>query len=781
MKSPATWIVTSAWFYFGYLSPELVLAQKAAAKPPTNPPIVLHYRETPIFLGPHEHSVAAIAFSPDGKTLATGAADGYLRLWDCATGRLTSIHGEDATRGIHGLAFSPDGRFVATVGGLFGKEAELWDTASGRIAREFEEQAGGLNAAGPDAAPFIYKGKPIDFRVLHAVAFSPDGQILATAPDGVVLRDARSGSILATLKQPAKGVKAIAFSPDGKTLATAADDKKVRLWSVPAGALETTLAGPTQPLAAVAISPDGKRIVATGSGKRSILSRDETPIGYLWSWDRPSGPARRIEIGNVHVRQVAFVGPTTVVLAAGRELVSLDLQAEDSTRPRKLWTHSEDLLAVAVSPDRRLVASGGADRTVDIVELATGKLVHRLPGLTDTFSSVAASNDGKRFATATIDLHFTNRVGVSETSFAARYKKYFSDDANVGRLQPSEVRIWSTVDGRLQSKLPLPPGQVTAIELIPHSDQLAVAGWVQGKGGMLSIWDLNGGKRVRDFPRQTAEVLSIAVSPDGRALASGDAAGNLDLWDVQSGAKTRSNKHDHPIEAVTFSGDGKLLATGDGNRTVHLFDASSGTIVRTLKSRSYIESLAFSPDATLLAAGTRDPGLELWDLRADKASRTLKASGDHFDAMPGFVAFSPDGHYVVCGGHGKDIAVFDAASGALYKELSGHAHPATAVAFLPDGRLISGGEERTVKLWDLNPGKCLVTWIAMPADPKQNWDDEWVGFKPSGQFVGSARLNRLVGWQSGGDVIAVPQDADRRRVESLFQADPAISSAQQAP
>jgi WD40 repeat protein len=767
MRFTTPWLVIAACVGVGCSIVGLVIA---VAKPPADPPITLNYRETPIFLDQHDNNVSALAFSADGKTLATGSS--YLRLWDAATGQLRSIHGNDATRGVDGVAFSPDGQSIAVVGGMFGKEAEIWDTASGRIAQEFAEPAG----APPDA-PFIYKGKPTDFRVRTAVAFSPDGRILATAPDAVVLREVLSGNILAMLKQPAKGVKAVAFSPDGKTLATAAEDKKVRLWSVSEGTLQTTLTGPTQPLSCVAFSPDGTRIVATGSGKRSILSRDETPVGYLWSWTVTNGPPRKIELGNVHVRQVAFVGPTSVVVTAGREVLSIDLQAEDSTPPRKLWMHSGDVLSVAVSPDRRLVASGSADRTVDVVDIASGKLVYRLPGLTDRFSSVAASQDGKRFATATIDFRFTSRVGISDTSFAARHKKYFADDANAGRMQSSEVRIWSADDGRQESKLPLPACQVTAIELIPHSDQLAVAGWVPenggiGKGGMLSVWDSKTGKLVRDLAAPAAEVLAIAVTADGRTLASSDVDGNLDIWDLQSGGKTRSDKYDHAIEAVTFSADGKLLATGDGNRTVRLMDTSSGKITRILHSRSYIESLDFSPDANLLAAGTRDPGLELWDLRTDAASRTLVATGDHFDAMPGFVAFSPDGRYVVCGGHGKDIAVFDVASGTLFKELRGHAHPATSVAFLPDGRLVSGGEERMVKLWDPTAGTCLVSWVVVPADAKQHWDDQWVGVDKSGNFVSSPNSDRLVGWLTDGDFLMGAETQDRRRrVERLFQAE----------
>ncbi len=142
------------------------------------------------------------------------------------------------------------------------------------------------------------------------------------------------------------------------------------------------------------------------------------------------------------------------------------------------------------------------------------------------------------------------------------------------------------------------------------------------------------------------------------------------------------------------------------------------------------------------------------------------------------IAFSPDGRYIVCGGHGKDIAVFDVAQRALHCELRGHGHPATSAAFLPGGRLLSGGDERTVRLWDLNPGQLLATWIAVPADEQQHWADEWVGFKPSGEFVGSMQLDRLVGWQSGGDFFSGAEGGDRRRrVESLFDADSSVPSA----
>lgn len=233
--------------------------------------------------------------------------------------------------------------------------------------------------------------------------------------------------------------------------------------------------------------------------------------------------------------QVAFLSPDKVVVAAGREVLEVQLQDDNAMPVRKLSMGSEDVLAVAVSPDRTKIAFGGRDRTVDVIEVETGKFLFRLPGANNRYSAVAAADKGQRFATATIDYRFSNHLPTKDLRFAARYQTYFSGEQNATRINPSVVRIWSSDDGRMTGILPLTDWQVTAIDFTPGGEQLAVSGWLPSSRGMLSVWDVTSGKRLREWTAGPAEVLTLAVAPDGLTLASGDAAGNLVVWDLHSG------------------------------------------------------------------------------------------------------------------------------------------------------------------------------------------------------------------------------------------------------
>jgi DNA-binding beta-propeller fold protein YncE len=306
------------------------IAQAAEPEPPPPPTPGPPSRLVRTLTG-HDSYVHGVAFSPDGRLLATAGGGGAARLWDPATGDcLRTLDGHDGH--VWGVAFSPDGRLLATAGG--DRTARLWDPATGEHLRTLRGHGG--------------SGK--------GVAFSPDGRLLATASDDGTARlwDPGRGrrNCLRTLTGHDGHVNGVAFSPDGRLLATAGGDKTARLWDPATGEHRRTLRGHGGTVTGVAFSPDG-RLLATGSCDNTARL-----------WDPATGDCLRTLTGHGRMHGgVAFSPDGRLLATAGLDGTARLWDPATGDCLSTLTYHNSGDNGVAFSPDGLLLAIGSDDGT----------------------------------------------------------------------------------------------------------------------------------------------------------------------------------------------------------------------------------------------------------------------------------------------------------------------------------------------------------------------------------------------------------------------------------
>jgi WD40 repeat protein len=222
------------------------------------------------------------------------------------------------------------------------------------------------------------------------------------------------------------------------------------------------------------------------------------------------------------------------------------------------------------------------------------------------------------------------------------------------------------------------------------------------------LWHVKTGKKLLTYQGHTHWIWSVSFSPDSSKLASGSDDKTIRIWDIKTGECLQILQgHDSHVWSVAWSQDGQTLASGSEDQTIKLWNLHTGICYQTLQGHnSWVRSVAFSPDGTRLASGADDQTVRLWDLHTGQCQHILHEHSKRVWS----VAWSPNGQTLISGSSDHTVKVWDVQTGICQQTLRGHHNWVRAVAISRDDYTIaSGSEDKTIKLWDLRTGECRQT------------------------------------------------------------------------
>jgi WD40 repeat protein len=620
----------------------------------------------------HAGPVNALAFHPQNNQLLTGGGDGLLRLWTMPPipGR-TLAHADAVLAG----AVAGDGKRLIT--GSADKIVRSWNLSNNQVERQYPGHTG----------------------TVTAVAITANGQVLASASADQTIRfwDQNTGKERALLGAHAGPVTALSLNQAGTQVLSASMDGTVKLWQVPTAPAKAF----THPEAvtSVVLSPDGTKLLTGCTDKQARL------------WNLTNGQMERAFPGNtLAVTSVAFSTNGTLAAGGGADKTVTIWNVADAKVVKKL-TLPAAVTSVAFPPAANAppaqVAAGLADNSVQLLDIAKGTAVKTFSGHTGAVSAVDFLPKGDQLISASADgtvrvwniadgmaktkLEYGSAVhGIALTKDAARLAA-----GGAGKT----VKVWNLADGKETASIAT-SAEVRSIAWSADGTRLLVG----GADNHCRLYESDG-KLVEFFPHD-GPVLAVALHPDGKQIISAGADKTVRIW---TSSLVRQVAHAGAVRQAFFTPKGDQFISAGDDRTVRIWNIADGKLVKSIPAhQGPVVGCILSPDGTKIISAGADNHVKVWLLTPPKpgaAAEEKPAADLTLAGAPHSLTISPNGARLAVGYTDKaasSIRVLDLATGKDLMNLAEHAGPVRVLAFQPDNRtLVSAGDDKMARISDI--------------------------------------------------------------------------------
>ncbi len=680
----------------------------------------------------HDQGILALAFHPDNTRIASAGEDGTIRLWRLPKAA-TPMAGHSAD--VVYVTISADGAIAATAS--VDKSVRLWDALTGQALRTL---AGHL--------------EPVSRVVISA----DNAQVASGDTSGEVrFWNRASGAAEGVLGAHDGPVQGISYSPTGQQLATVGADGLLKIWPLPIST-PRTYSGHTEALTAAVITSDGKWVVTAGTDKSIRVFDAVTAQQTRALPDVPDAvssvaisPDDVLTIAGTANGKIKFWNTADGTIWTG----AVPIAAGALASPSVLSGHDGAIVSLAFDSQTKRVVSAGADGTIRVWQLPTApRLISDNAGPSAVF---VVSHDGKLSAAAGT---FEGKPAVIIRDMAAGYPVVqrllghaaaittmaFQNDGTrlISGSADGTATVWNLSDSKFPQLQTVKLGAaVSAVAIAEDGSDLFAA-----SGNLIHQHRIADASEVRRLTGHSAAITSLTVA--GPKLLSGSTDGTVRLWTIATGAAAGQMIHGSPVNFISISSDKKLVASCGADKLIKIWNSANATVVASLAGHAGpIVATAFSQDGSRLASVGND-GLWLWELAGKRllesiplpqaeprgvgfaaehlavgaADGTLRLLTPHLqqliDAHQGGVstiALTPDDTRIVSGGHDKTLKLWKLADGQPLATFAGPTDLLTSVAISPDSkRVVAGGLDKTLRIWPLPAAA-----VSQPLAASEQW------------------------------------------------------------